>query len=266
VKKEKSAYSIQAVTNALRMLELFQEGVDEIRLKQCCDALDLSKNNAFRLLATLEALNYLELNRETGGFRLGVKNLELGRAVRRQRGLLKQYRPLLETLVKQCNETANLVTLTGANVLNLDSVESVHPVRVLPRVGMHLPSYCTASGKLLLALSSEEQRSKSLAQTQFSRYTPHTVTDPRLLKQSFAEIAIKGYAVGDEELDLGVRGVAAPIRDYQRRVLGAIALFGPVARFSRERIQDELVPSLLCTAGAISERLGYLPAGGGASP
>ena len=259
-KRERAEYGIQAVANAMKILELFQDGIEERRLAEFIRVLDLSKNCAFRLLATLESLDYLELNKETGGYRLGFKNLELGQTVKRQMGLLKQSRPLLEALVGQCNETANLVILKGCDVFNLDGIESGQVVRVLPRVGQNLPSYCTASGKLLLALAGDEERLRLIAQAEFTKYTARTITNRHALTRSLEKIAAQGYAVVDEELDPGVRGIAAPIRDYRRRVLGAISLFGPVGRFGEERMRDELVPGLLIAADAISERLGYAPA------
>jgi len=257
MKREKNGYKIQVVADALAILERFQCSVEELTLSELSRAMGLTKNSAFRILATLEALDYLELNELTRRYKLGWKNLEMGQKVIRRVGFIEQARPLMESLVSQCDETATLVIFRRGEVVNVAAVETRRAVRVEPRLGCGMPAYCTASGKLLLAFAGHELRRRALFQAEFRQYTPHTITDLPTLTRSLEQVSAKGYAEGDEELDPGVRGIAAPIRDYSRRMIGALTLFGPVDRFTRARIQDELLPKLLTAAVGISERLGY---------
>jgi DNA-binding IclR family transcriptional regulator len=258
MKKEKSDYSIQAVESALDVLEQFLVHDTELGVTELSRRLNLNKNNIFRLLATLESRNYIEQNRHTDGYRLGIKNLELGQSVVRQMELHHQARPVLEALVRQCNETADVAILRGSHIHYLHAVESTHPVRVVPRVGIVPPAFCTAAGKVLLACAIDRDTLPSL---ELRQYAPNTIIDRKELVKQLKKIALKGYAVEDEELAAEVRAVAAPVRDYTGCVVGAVSVSGPEVRFGKARLDGELVPIVIRAADEISLRMGYSPIG-----
>jgi IclR family KDG regulon transcriptional repressor len=255
-KKEKSEYIIQAVSHALDLLEQFHDDVDELGVTELSKRLKLHKNNVFRLLATLESRGYIEQNRVTENYRLGLKTLELGQTFIKQMGLLRQSRPVLERLVRECNETTYVAILKESSIVYLDVVETDLTVRVVPRVGARLPAYCTAAGKVQFAFMAEEELDNYLPR-ELKRYTPNTITDRDELRKQLHQIADQGYAVDNEELDVGVRCVGAPIRDYTRRIIGAVSISGPSMRFSDERLEKELVPLVQKAAEEISTKLGY---------
>ncbi|RMG96920.1 MAG: MarR family transcriptional regulator, partial [Candidatus Dadabacteria bacterium] len=105
-RRKKSSYIIQSVTNALDLLEEFRGEETELGVTELSKRLGLHKNNVFRLLATLESRGYIEQNKVTGNYRLGLKVLELGQVFIKHMGLLKMARPILEEIVEKCNETA----------------------------------------------------------------------------------------------------------------------------------------------------------------
>jgi len=255
-KKDKSEYIIQAVSHALDLLEQFHDDVDELGVTELSKRLKLHKNNVFRLLATLESRGYIEQNRATENYRLGLKSLELGQTFIKQMGLLRQAKPILENMVAESNETSYVVIFKEGHSVYLDVVETDLTVRVVSRVGSRLPAYCTAAGKAQLAFMSDEELEEVLP-SQLSQHTSTTLADRDKLKAQLAEIAKQGYAIDDEELDLGVRCVAAPIRDYTRRIIGALSLSGPAMRFSMERIEKELIPLVMNSAEELSTRLGF---------
>lgn len=255
-KKEKSEYIIQAVSHALDLLEQFHDEVDELGVTELSKRLKLHKNNVFRLLATLESRGYIEQNRATENYRLGLKSLELGQTFIKQMGLLRQAKPILDGIVGECNETAYVAIFKEGYVVYLDVVETNLTVRVVSRVGSRLQSYCTAAGKAHLAYLSDEELEATLP-TELKAYTPQTLTSLDALKKELRKIQEQGYAIDDEELDPGVRCVAAPIRDYTRRIVGAISISGPSMRLSDERIVQEMVPLVLGAAEDLSTRLGY---------
>ncbi|HJV67457.1 MAG TPA: IclR family transcriptional regulator [Geomonas sp.] len=256
-KKDKSEYIIQAVSHALDLLEQFHDEVDELGVTELSKRLKLHKNNVFRLLATLESRNYIEQNRVTENYRLGLKTLELGQTFIKQMGLLRQSRPVLEALVKECNETTYVAILKDAHIVYLDVVETDLTVRVVPRVGARLPAYCTAAGKIQIAYMTDEELEAYLPTKEMKRYTPHTLTDRDELKKHLKEVAERGYAIDDEEMDVGVKCVGAPIRDYTRRIIGAVSISGPSMRFSDERLEKELIPLVVRAGEEISHKLGY---------
>jgi IclR family transcriptional regulator, KDG regulon repressor len=256
-KKEKSEYLIQSVSHALDLLEQFHDEVDELGVTELSKRLKLHKNNVFRLLATLESRGYIDQNRVTENYRLGLKTLELGQTFVKQMGLLRQSRPVLEWMVKECNETSYIAILKDFDIIYLDAVETDLTVRVVTRVGSRLPAYCSAAGKAQLAYLSEEELESYFAGKELKRYTQHTITGIEELKKELKKITELGYAIDNEELDTGVRCVGTPIRDYTRRIVGAVSISGPSMRLAPERIEKELVPLAKKAADEISMKLGY---------
>ena len=257
-KKDKSDYMILAVSHALDLLEQFHgAGVDELGVTELAKRLRLHKNNVFRLLATLEARGYVEQNRVTGNYRLGLGTLELSQTLIRQMKLLPYSRPVLEELVKECDETAYVAVLKGGVSAYLYGVESHATVRVVSRLGARLPAHCTAAGKVQLAFLPTEKLERFLTKTELRRFSPHTITDLERFREHLREVAARGYAIDNEELELDVRGVAAPIRDYRSEVVGAVIISGPAMRLSDQRISQDLAPLAQKAAAAISVKLGY---------
>ncbi len=257
-RKEKSEYMIQAVSHALDLLEQFHgDDVDELGVTKLSKRLKLHKNNVFRLLATLESRGYIEQNKATENYRLGLKSLELGQTFIKKMGLLHQAKPILEELVEACNETSYVAIFKDGYIVYLDVVETRLTVRVVSRVGTRLPSYCTAAGKVHLAYMSDEELASYLPSQELEAYTPHSITNRDALKKDLAKVLEQGYAFDIEELDIGVRCVAAPIRDYTRRIVGALSISGPATRFSDERLEKELVPLVTRAAEELSTRLGF---------
>lgn len=257
-RKEKSEYLIQAVSHALDLLEQFHgDDVDELGVTELSKRLKLHKNNVFRLLATLESRGYIEQNKVTENYRLGLKSLELGQTFIKKMGLLDQAKPVLQELVDATNETAYVAIFKEGFIVYLDVVETRLTVRVVSRVGSRLPAHCTAAGKIHLAYMSEEELESYYPSQELKGYTPHSITDRDQLKRNLATTAVRGYAFDIEELDMGVRCVAAPIRDYTRRIVGALSISGPSTRFSDERLEEELVPLVTQAAEELSTRLGY---------
>jgi DNA-binding IclR family transcriptional regulator len=255
-KKEKSEYLIQAVSHALDLLEQFHDDVDELGVTELSKRLKLHKNNVFRLLATLESRGYIEQNRVTENYRLGLKTLELGQTFIKQMGLLRQSRPVLEGLVRECNETTYVAILKEFHIVYLDVVETDLTVRVVPRVGARLPAYCTAAGKVQIAFMTDEELEHYIPK-ELTPFTPNTITDKDEFRRQLKVIAEQGYAIDNEELDVGVRCVGAPIRDYTRRIVGAVSISGPSMRFTDERMEKELIPLVRRASEEISSKLGY---------
>ncbi len=257
VKKDKSEYIIQAVSHALDLLEQFHGDIDELGVTELSKRLKLHKNNVFRLLATLESRGYIEQNKATENYRLGLKALELGQTFIKQMGLLRQAKPILEKMVEDSNETSYVAIYKDNYIVYLDVVETNLTVRVVSRVGSRLPAFCTAAGKVHMAHMTEEELEELLSKSKFEQITPTTIASPEAMREELIKVREQGYALDDEELDLGVRCIAAPIRDYTRRIVGAISVSGPTMRVSNERIEKELVPMVKQSAIELSTRLGY---------
>jgi IclR family KDG regulon transcriptional repressor len=260
-RRKKTDYIIQSVDHALDVLEAFQGEEDELGITELSRRLKLHKNNIFRILATLENRGYVEQNPVNDNYRLGLKALELGQAYIRHTGLLRVARPVMERLNSKVNENIYLGVLKGRYAYYLDCVECTQTVRVLSRVGCHVPPYCSSMGKAQLAHESMENVLAILHKKDLKRYTGKSITDRDQVIAQLAQVRDRGYAVDDEEWDEAVRCVGAPIFDYNRKVVGGISISAPSVRMSMEKIEKEYAPLIRQAGEEISARLGYKPAG-----
>ena len=256
VKRDKSNYIIQSVSHALDVLEEFKGDVVELGVTELSKKLKLHKNNVFRLLATLEHRGYVEQNKATENYHLGIKSLELGQTFIKQMGLLRQARPALESLSADCNETVYIAIMRGQDVIYLDVVESNQTIRVASRVGLRLPTYCTAIGKVLIAFKPEDEIKKHLP-SKLEKRTTNTINEEKKLLEHLKAVGTNGYSIDAEEFEESVKCVGAPIRDYTGHVVAGISISAPAMRLSDKRIKDELVPLIRKASVDISRRLGF---------
>ncbi|MEO8601283.1 MAG: IclR family transcriptional regulator [bacterium] len=256
MRREKTNYIIQSVSHALDVLEQFVGEHDELGVTELSKRLKLHKNNVFRLLATLESRGYIEQNKATENYRLGIRCLQLGQTYVTQMGLLRQAHPIIESLAGSANETAFVAVLRKASVVPLDSVEANRPIRLTSRVGEALPLHCTAAGKVQLAFISDADLREALT-AGLAKFTEHTITDQQVLQQQLKRIAENGYSLELGEHIGDVHSIAVPIRDYTRNVVGSLAVSGPAHRMSPERLEKEIAPLMQKAGKELSSRLGF---------
>ena len=292
--RPKSDYAIQTVMNAFRMLEVF-DGAVAIGVSDVARSLGLHKNNAFRLLATLEIAGYVQQSADSELYHLGPRCLELAHAFARNHPFASLARPVLEELVAETGETAHLGVLRDQEVAHLDAVLPSRLLLTGSRVGERLPAHCTALGKALLvgrlerpvpspALSyadrradrSPERRSGRRVQSgarrdpvaevgfgegNLERFTDGTITDGAKLLDELRASQLRGYALDLEEYSAGLHCVAAPVRDASESVVAAISISGPSQRLGREQLDGEGARAVAAAAHRLSRALGAREAG-----
>lgn len=256
VRREKTNYVIQSVAHALDVLEQFAGETEELGVTDLSKRLKLHKNNVFRLLATLESRGYIEQNKSTENYRLGIRCLQLGQTFIQQMGLLRQARPIMDDVVKACQETVYLSLLRRGGVVPLQSVEADRPVRIVSLLGQALPLHCTAAGKAHLAFESEEEIRSALPEA-LERHSDRTIVRLDDLIADLRGVAERGYAIEAGEYLPDVMAIAVPIRDYTRTVVGSLSITAPEYRLSPERIDREIAPLALRAGKDLSTRLGY---------
>jgi DNA-binding IclR family transcriptional regulator len=256
VQREKTNYVIQSVAHALDVLEQFYGELDELGVTELSKRLKLHKNNVFRLLATLESRGYIEQNKATENYRLGIRCLQLGQTYVNQMGLLRQARPILEEVSRQSCENTYVAVARRQAVVPLAVVESKLPVRIISNVGEALPLHSTAAGKVFLAYESEEGLRHVLG-SNLEKFTDKTFNEIPALSEHLKGVAERGVAIDNGEYLVDVRAVAAPVRDYTRNVVGALAVAGPAYRLSADRIEKEIVPLVQKAGKDLSSRLGF---------
>jgi DNA-binding IclR family transcriptional regulator len=226
MKKPKSDYVIQTVTHALSLLEAF-EGEEELGVTDLARRLGLHKNNVFRLLATLLEKGYIEQDRDTERYRLGVRCLEIGQSFAGNRGLVRHARPHLESLARETGESAHLAVLRDFEVVHLDGEQSNQLVNAGSRMGCRLPVHCTATGKVLLGCADEQVRQEFdrlwVSAGRLESRTRSTILDREKLFEELRTVAGQGYALDNEECAVGMRCAAAPVYDAAGRSVAALS-------------------------------------------
>jgi DNA-binding IclR family transcriptional regulator len=246
---------LSSVANAIRLIKTFTDDDYEIGISDLAKRLLLPKSTVHRLAATLIDAGLLEQNPETAKYRLGLVIFELGSLVRRKMDFSSEAKPYLMTLREKTGETVHLAILDQLSILFINTLESKHAIRMTLDVGMRKPAYCTAAGKVLLAFQSPEVIERVCASKLIER-TPNTIVDPESLRQELATILMRGYAIDDEESELGLRSIAAPVRDYGGNVIAATSVAGPAQRMTK-KVLLSYAPDVIAAGEAISQRLGY---------
>ena len=257
MKRDKTSYIIQTVAQALEVMEQFRDDAHELGSLELGRRLKLKPVRVSRLLATLKSRSYLEQNPTTKGYRLGLNAHYLGRAFVKQMGLLRQSRPVQESLARMCRETACVSIMKDFQIVCLDAVESDLPVRVAPRIGIKSPMHCTGAGKVLAANLSEDDLGRYLLGRELMKFTPNTIVDHDELAGQLRRTTYLGYAADYEESELGVTCIGAPLRDRTGAVVAAVSVSGPSVRMFDRRLQDEIIPLVVDAAHVISLRLGW---------
>jgi len=255
--RPKGVKVVQAVEKALRILEALGNRASPLTLSEICETINLNMSTTYRLLQTLISKGFVHYDEFSGKYRLGIKTFRIGNAALYAIDFRAEARPLLQELVSLCKETANLVILDGNEVVYIEQVESRSMVRMLARLGSRLPAYSTGGGKAILAYLEEEELNEYLVRQNLVPHTVNTITSPTELKKALARIRQDGYAVDREEMEYGVRCVAAPIRNYTGKVIAALSVSGPGARMTDEYVEARLAPLVKQFADRISARLGY---------
>jgi DNA-binding IclR family transcriptional regulator len=252
---------LSSVANAIRLTKAFSEYEFEMGISALAGRLGLAKSTVHRLATTLVEYDILEQNRESGKYRLGLALFELGTLVRRKMDVASESRQQMSALLEMTGETVQLAVLDHQSVLYIRILESRQQVRMSSTVGARAPAHCTSVGKALLAYQPPEAV-KQVIENGLRRYTANTIVESGVLSEELVGVRARGYAIDDEESEMGLRCVAAPIRDHTGLVAAAISVSAPVQRMTKKNLQTT-VPTVVAAADAISRRLGYLPSLGG---
>ncbi len=259
MKRPKSDYVIQTVSNALRLLEAFRDD-EELGVTELSRRLELHKNNVFRLLATLEERGYVEQCPSSERYRLAARCLEIGQAFARTRGLVRYARPALEALSAECGETSHLGVLRDFEVVHLDGEQPEQLVTTGLRVGRCLPVHCTALGKVLMAFSAAgtlERFDRALGtERSLSDRTEATITDRDKFFEHLRGVLAHGFALDVDECEPGMSCVAAPVHDGSGRLVAALSVSAPSFRIGPERLLSETAPQVAAAAERLSRHLG----------
>lgn len=253
---------LQTALRGVRLLEMFVEEQRDLTLAEICLRLGIPKPTGMRFLNTFMNAGYVE-RVGVGLYRLGPSIELLSRPPDIEERMRQVAAPYLQVLVDRYGESTHLGIRRGRTMVTASFLEGTHTIRMASHIGARRPIHCSSMGKALLAFSDPSVIDLVLHES-LDRLTPHTITDPAELRAELARIREHGYAVDDEEVELGLRCVGAPVFDYTGMAVAGISISGPTQRVQSGQVA-EIGGVVRETADLLSRGLGWSPADEGAS-
>jgi DNA-binding IclR family transcriptional regulator len=248
---------IQSVDRALQILEFLRKNPRGLGVTEISISLQVAKSTAHRLLMSLEEHGYVQKFGRESTYRLGLKFIEMNYTVTKNLNVLEIARPFIESLSKETGEIVHLVTLEGQEIIYIDKVENSSTIRIYSQIGRRGPLHCTAVGKSILAFLDEREANQLMDKIELTGFTDHTLTTREALATELATIKKDAYSYDNQEHEMGIRCVGAPIFEHNGRPQYALSVTGPLDRMSDEILQHH-IPLLKETAKKISRSLGYI--------
>lgn len=203
-----------------------------------------------RCLHTLRELGYVDA--ELNNFSLRPKVLTLGYSYLSSTPLTVSAQPYLNDISRTLNESSSLAVLDDGEVLYVARAANSRVMSVALNTGSRLPAYCTSLGRVMLAYLPSDELERYLAKTKLRALTENTVVNQKRLREILAGVRQDGYAINDEELELGLRSIAVPVRGASGQVLAALNVGAQAARVSVKQLEKEFLPVLLRGAQELS--------------
>jgi DNA-binding IclR family transcriptional regulator len=251
----KKQYSVPALEKAMAILDLLGSTTGTHTATEIHTTLGLPKASTFMILNVLE--RYQMVKRSTGNrYTIGLRAYELGTRYLASLDIVEVARPHLEALVERTRLTAHLGVLQGEHLIYADKAESSGMIRFSTFTGMRADIHTSSLGKAIAAHMPEADLRALLGGTELAAYTPNTITSFTALLAELGQIRTRGFAVENEEGELGVRCVGAPIWDDTGTVVAAISVTGVLSQIPLERIES-LGIDVMAAADSVSRELGF---------
>ena len=254
-KEENPSVAVERALGMLEAIALESEGLSNAEISR---KLQIPKSSASYILRTLEKQNYLNRDPDTGKYRVGLKILSLSRGALSGIDVREVALPIMRQLMEKTNLTCHLAILDGPEAVYIEKIEPQGFIRMDTWVGRRMRVHATSVGKALAAYIPQERLEKILAERAMERRTPKTITTvPRLLKE-LEKVRASGYAVDDEENNLGARCLGAPIFNQHGLVEASLGLSGTINQVNAQTM-PRIVEALKDAARHISMQLGFRP-------
>lgn len=252
----KQGVTIQSVERALTILKYLSGNITEIGITDIAAYMGLGKSTVYGLVNTLVQEGYLEQNPDNKRYRLGLKLFEMGCIVQERMDVREIARPYLKELSEHFKMTVHMGVYKEQEVVYIDKMDAPDTRIVYSQVGKRAPMYCTGIGKSVLAELKPEEINSILKNQQMEALTPNTLTDAKAVLKELEIIRKNGFAIDNEEVEQGLKCVAAAIFDHQGRPAAAISISSSAIKMTDEKIAQATEKIKKATA-EISRKLGY---------
>jgi len=249
------AEQLQTLRRAIAIMDCFDQGQEELGVREVARKTNLSSSAAGRLLASLKELGVLSQNPNTHAYSMGSKVLPWASVYSASQDIRNQAMPALIELHRETRETISLYILDGKYRVCIERLESPQNVRIVQRIGRRLPLYAGSAGKVILAFLAPERQEEYLNNTMFTALTSKTITELGVMRKEIKKARAQGCAVSYGEWLEDAAGVAAPILHQNAEVIAALTISGPITRFSKAKV-DQYCVEVKRVAAQISEKLG----------
>lgn len=254
---QKLARTNQSVEKTLQIIEIMANNREPMRLQDIALKVSLPASTVLRMVYTLMNAGYVNQDSISQRYSLSLKFAQIGYLVSSQTDIRTLARPLLIALSQHCHEASCLAVDENMEVVYIDVVEGPDSLlRIMQRIGKRAPMHCTGVGKLMLQEYSATQLDKYIAVKGLPATTPNTLVTKESLVKELEKIGQQGFAIDDEECELGARCLAAPVRDYSGKIIAGISVSGPISRMTPQKI-THYIPIIMQTAQDISALLAY---------
>ncbi len=250
------SYPVPSVHRAFRLLEILAESLNGLGISELARQTGWPKSSIYNILSTLAQDEFVVQDRRSGQYRMTFKLFTVSGAIVQRIDIREAAYPFLVELSEATGETINLGILDGFQAIYVDTIPGPSVIRVNTWPGKRLPIHRTALGKALVAELSQDELAVIVNETGLEPNTPNTLTDLDALIQDLKRVRELGYAIDDEEDQIGMRCVGVAVKDYRGQVAGAISLTGLATRMPIEQISD-IAQTVIRTANLISEQLGH---------
>ena len=233
---------VGSLARGLAVIRAFDVGRESLTLADVAKMTALPRATVRRSLLTLQALGYVATDGKQ--FRLTPRILSLGYAYLASTPMTRVLQPALEAVSERTHESCSACTLDGPEIVYVARAATRRIMSVGLAVGSRLPAFCTSMGRILLAAETPERARAILADSERKPFTPHTVTDVSALLEMLAGVRQAGYCLVDQELEVGLRSIAVPVRNSAGQVVAAMNVSAQAGRVSPDHLKGVALPIL----------------------
>ncbi len=249
---------MKSLEKIIKILDYLSDVERDVGITELSLELNLPKSTVHRILKNLSRYSVVEKEDETSRYKIGLRLFKYSNSLLRSFDLRQMVKPILKKVCNETQETTFLTVWRNNQGLCIDSISSSRSTNthLFVEIGREMPFHCTASSKILLANQSIEDIKRIINKKNFLRYTPNTITDHEKLLIHLLDIKNKDYAICDEELEEGIKAIAAPIKNINGKTVASITITGLAKRMSSSNM-ERLIKIVTNSAQEISKKLGY---------
>jgi len=249
-------YTIQSVEKACDLLIALGNSTEELGVSELSRMLNIGKSTVWKLLNTLENKGFIVKSGNSDKYSLSIKYFQVACQYYNQKPIHTVVRGFMEKLSRKYGETIHFAVKDGDEIVYVEKLDGTFNVNIYSKIGRRSPLYAPSVGKVILANLEREQIMDFLNRVKLNAYTNKTIANKELLMAELDGIRKKGYAIDNEEYELGIRCAGVPIKNIADKIIGGLSISGTTSRMTDELI-TEMIADLTQASSDIASHIGY---------